>query len=61
VPRVRAALRRPPYTPAPRRPPPSALDFNPFKTKKFSDLRQLLTAPHPVSADFKKFEKSFDL
>jgi len=37
-----------PIPPHPRRPPPSALDFNPFKTKKITDLRAILTAPHPV-------------
>jgi hypothetical protein len=38
-----------PIPPHPRRPPPSALDSNPFKIKNFSDLRQPMTAPHPVT------------
>jgi hypothetical protein len=37
-----------PIPPQPRRQPPSAPDFNPIKIKNFSDLRRILTAPHPV-------------
>jgi hypothetical protein len=39
-----------PIHPHPRRPPPSALDFHPFFILIFSDLRAILTAPHPVTS-----------
>jgi hypothetical protein len=48
-----------PIHPHPRRPPPSALDFNPFKTKKFSDLRHPMTAPHPVGNSYLKHYPSY--
>ena len=43
-----------PIPPHPRRPPPSALDFNPFKTKQITDLR-LRPTLYSTSAEVQTF------